>query len=198
MPLFSEAEARAFDKGQLADSSAYSSAAITAKSAEIKEWLERACGVNFESTTHTDEYHDGDGTSELLLDWPRVTAVTAASQRDDATWTALTAAELAELQPYDTGLVYWDGATWNRGRRNIKVTYTAGYTAVPSLIKRAALMICVTEMPATNAAFAAESYEAGGMSVSFGRGDGFGGNWHAIPDVMKAIRLYDHHLPGIA
>ena len=96
--LFSVAEARAFDKAQLASTTDYPNASIIAKEVEIRAFLARVCGVDFIATTHTDEYHDGDWSHTLMLDWPLVTAVTAVSYREDATWTAFTADELADLQ----------------------------------------------------------------------------------------------------
>jgi hypothetical protein len=196
--LFTIAEARAFDKAQLASATDYPDATISEKETEIAEFFGKVCGVNFCPTTYTDEYHDGDGTASLLLDWPLVTAITAASMRDDTTWTALTATELAQLQVFKTGEVYWDGGYWHVGRRNIKVTYTAGHAVAPELIKRAALMICVTELPSTNVPFSADSYEAGGMNVSYAEGDGYNDNWSRIADVRRAIRLYSMKMPGIA
>jgi hypothetical protein len=197
-PLFTVAEARAFDKQQLASSTDYTNAAIIAKEEEVRDFLARVCSVDFLPTTHTDEYQDGLGGSSLLLDWPLVTAVTAASIRSDTTWTDLTVTELGQLQVFDTGELYWDGGYWPVGRRNVKLTYTAGYTTVPDLIKRAALRIATLELPASNVPFSAESYDAGGMSVNFANGDGFMGHWHRDPEVMRAIRMFDHSLPGVA
>lgn len=196
--LFTVAEARTFDKGQLAESFDYPDATVAAKEAEIREWLTRACGVDFVTTTHTDEYHDGDGTADLMLDWPLVDSITAASVRSGTTWTALTSDELALLQVSDTGLLYRDGSSWPKGRRNVRVTYVAGHSSVPALITRAALRIAVMEMPAQNAPWTADGYEAGGTSYSFTRGDGYGGAWSSDPEVMKAIRLYDRRVPGIS
>lgn len=198
--LFTAAEARAFNRGQLADESTYSDSAITSKESEIREWLTRVCGVDFVSTTHTDEYHSGDGTAYLVLDWPRVSSVTAASTRSGSTWTALTADELADLHAASdaTGLLYREGSYWPRGVRNLKLTYVAGYSAVPALVKRAALLIAVAELPTSNVPMQAESWDDGGVSVSFARGDGFNDAWHRIPDVVKAIRLYSHRPPAVA
>lgn len=197
-PLFTVAEARAFDKLQLASATTYPAATIIAKEAEIREFLSRVCGVDFIPTTHTDEYHDGDGTGTLMLDWPKVTSITAASTRSDTTWTDLDATELGQLQVSDTGIVYWDGSYWPRGTRNLKFTYAAGYTAVPTAVKRAALLIAVTELPTSNVSFSAESYEGGGMNVSFAEGDGYNGAWSRIAEVRRAIRLYSRRLPGVA
>lgn len=191
--LFTTAEARTYDKLQLADALEFSDAAIAAKEAEIREWLERVCRVNFIPTTHSDEYHDGDGSQLLMLDWPRVTSVSAAAWRSGASWTPLTVSELAELYPAaSTGgrLLYRESGVWTAGVRNWKLTYIAGYTAVPSLVKQAALQIAVNELPPNMVPFEATGYDAGGGAYTWSRGDGYGGNWHALPLVMKAIRMY--------
>lgn len=199
--LFTIAEARAFDKLQLASTASFPTATITAKEAEIREWFVRVCGVDFISTTHTDEHHSGDGSQILALDWPRVTSITAGSTRSDATWTALSADELTDLHvdPDLTWYVYREGSYWPKGTRNLKVTYVAGYTTVPALVKRAALWVAIYELVTSNLSPAAETYDSGGESYSFNMGDGYGQNaWHRIPEVRKAIALYSHRPPGIA
>ena len=199
--LFSVAEARAFSGAKLATVADYPTLDITAKEVEIREWLDRACGVNFIRTTHTAEVHDGDGSNYLMLDWPLISSVTAIS----VDGVAFTAGELSTTD-YSAGLaidpelpiVTRRGGTFTSGWSNVSVTYVAGYEYVPDLIKRAALQVCVTEMPVSNVPWQAEGYEAGGTSYSFARGDGFNGNWSGLPDVQKAIRMYDRHLPGIS
>jgi len=132
--LFTVAEARLHDKAQLASATDFPNAVIITEEAKIRTLFLGACGRDFFPTVHTDEYQDGYGMSSIMLDWPLVMAVSAASIRSDTTWTPLTVAELAQLQPLDTGELYWDGGTWPSGRRNVKVTYTAGYATVPPLI----------------------------------------------------------------
>ena len=198
--LFTVGEARAFDKAQFASDTDYPNATISEKEAEIREWLERGCGVNFVSTTYTDELVSGDGSRLLQLKWPRITAVSAVSLRYDDTWTALTADELEDVIAYtESGdMLYREGSYWPGGVRNVKVSYVAGYDEVPALVKRAALRVCVAELPSTNVPFSAESYEGGGMSVSFMQGDGYNGNWHRDAEVRKAITMYSHNVGGIA
>ena len=194
--LFTVAEARAFDKLQLASATTHTDAEIIAKEAEIRAFLTKVCHVDFIPTVHTDEYQDGYDSSSLLLDWPKVTAISAASTRSGTTWTALTAAQIAALLPV-AGSAYWCDDYWPAGVGNVKLTYTAGYAAVPDAIKRAALLIAVTDMPTSNVPFSAESYDAGGMNVSFAQGDGYAGAWHRIAEVRRAIRLYSHQTTGI-
>ena len=198
--LFTVAEARAFDKGQLALTTDYTDAEIVAKEAEIRALLSNrnVCGVDFLPTTHADEYQDGYGNSSIMLDWPLPTSITAAAIRSGTTWTPLTADELAMLQLDDTGEVYWDCGYWPHGRRNVKVTYVAGYPVVPDEIKRAALVLAVNELPTSNAPYQADSYDAGGTSYSWQKGDGFNDVWSEYPDVMRAVRMHKKTLPGIA
>lgn len=198
--LFSTAEARAFAGARLASETDYPTVDITAKEVEIRAFLAKACSVDFIPTTHVETY-DGDGSDYLALRWPKVSEVTGITIDGVAVDSAL-------LNPLDygsglaidseRGIITSRSFKFTAGWSNIVVTYVAGYDPVPDTIKRAALRICVLEMPTTNVPFTAESYDAGGMSVNFANGDGFNGHWHRDPDVMKAIRLYDHNLPGVA
>ena len=196
--LFTVAEARAFDKGQLADGEVFPDAMIVAKEAEVRQWLEQVCGVNFIPTAYIDELHDGDGSSDLMLDWPLPSNPTAAALRYGTTWTALTADELDALQKYETGLIVWDYYVWPRGRQNVRVSYTAGYDDVPLLVKDAALRVCAFDLQPSNLGLAASEYETEGMRASYSIGDGYNGNWHAIPEVRRVIRMYSRDVGGIA
>lgn len=199
-PLFTVAEARAFDKAQLASSTTYPAATIIAKEAEIREWFCRIFGVDFVSTTHTDEYRSGDGSDELTLAWPRITSVTAASTRSDSTWTDLTADQIEDLHvdPDGTDTVYWEGGVWPRGKRNVKATYIAGHTSVPARIKRTALQLALAELIPSNMPVEADGYDIGGTSVNFGRADGYRDQWLQSPDGQAAYRAYAMKLPGVA
>jgi hypothetical protein len=198
--LFTVAEARAFDKAQLTNATTYPDAAVIAKEAELREWFGRIFGVDFLPTTHTDEYHSGDGSSELVLDWPLVTSVSAASTRASTSWTALTAGELADIyvDPYCTDHIFREGGYWPLGRSNVKVTYVSGHVAVPTRIKRAALQLCLAELVPSNMPVDADGYDIGGTSVSFGRGDGWRDNWLRNPDGQAAYNAYSMKIPGIA
>jgi hypothetical protein len=198
--LFSVAEARAFDKAQLTSATDYPDLTITDKEAEIRQWLEKVCGCNFIPTSHAETY-DGDGSDYLHVRWPLITAVTALSIDGvsvDAAYLSSTDYSIGLGLDYENGIVTRRSGTFTAGWSNVLITYTAGYAAVPYLVKRAALRICVQELPTSNVPFAASSYEAGGMDVSFANGDGFNGHWHRDSEVMKVIRMYDHSLPGIA
>lgn len=199
--LFSTAEARAFNGAQLASVTDYPTQAITDKEAEVRAFLEKVCGVNFIPTSHTSEVHDGDGSNYLVLKWPLVTEVTALS----VDGVAFTAAELNATDygaglaiDAELGLITRRSGLFLPGWSNVSVSYVAGYTTPPAAIKRAALVITCNELPVSNVPWQAEGYDAGGTSYSWSRGDGYGGNWSSFPDVMKAIRMYDRSLAGMA
>lgn len=135
---FTVAEARAANYlgGALSNTTTFTDAIIEAMRTAVEQALEQACGVAFEPRTVTSERYDGDGGTDLLLIWPLVTAVSAASIGG----TALTAAELAALITYTDGRLYHSSG-WTAGRGNVLVSYTHGYATVPGRVKRAALIL---------------------------------------------------------
>ena len=218
--LFTVADARAFMQGQVSDAAAFSDAAIVAEEAQLRSRFAQICRVDFVPTIHADEYHAGDNTAYLMLDWPKVTAVTAGSLRSgaSATWVALTSDQLLAIQPSDTGELYWDGGWWpdgmywigasftggrivrphNIARHNVKLSYVAGHVTVPPVIKDAALRSALLDLMPSNLGLAASEYVSEGMTASYSVGDGFNGNWDADPRVRRALRLYSLNVGGIA
>ena len=192
MALFTVAEARAFDQGQLVSVSDYPDIAIQTAAAEAKEFLEETCRVNFELTTHT-EYLNGDGSDWLFLTWPKVTSVASVTV-DGVAFTA----EEMDTDDYDLGLAV-DAEMgiltrrcgyFAKGWSNVVVVYEAGWTAVPALIKRAALWVALGDLVVTTTPYDATDFSAGDVSYGFARADGYNGNWHKNPEVAKAIRMY--------
>ncbi len=199
--LFSTAEARAFNGSKLSNETTYLTATITAKEVEIREAFDRILGCNCVRTTHANERHDGDGSDYLILKWPMVSSVTAISVDGTAfTATDLSTTDYSDGLAIDSehGILARRSGVFDAGWSNVSVTYVAGWEFVPDLLKRAALIIATTEIPASNVPYSADDYDAGGMSVSFARGDGFNGNWWSMPEVVKALRLYTYKMPGIA
>lgn len=146
MALFTVAEARAFDKGQLADEAKYADAAIQAEAARIAELFANVCGVAFEPTTTT-VVLDGSGRDILFLPHRRVRAVTSVETRDGATWTAFDADALADLVVLSSDALLREAlGVWPLGRQNVRVTYTHGYESVPAEIARAALRLAASPM----------------------------------------------------
>jgi hypothetical protein len=86
-------------------------------------------------STYTDEVHDGTGWTDaiILKHYPLTSTVTPVVKIDDSTIDS-------GLYTYETGgrIIYRKGADWTQGRRNIKVTYSAGFVGVPEDLAMAA------------------------------------------------------------
>lgn len=116
-----------------------------------EEAIERFCRRKFKSAAYT-EYHDGHGLKNLFLEQRPVTAITGVWVDDDGyygtgsspfpssdQWTSGTdfALKRSDQSEKNAGcLVALRGlglgnGYWPKGDGNIKVTYTAGYTAIP-------------------------------------------------------------------
>lgn len=184
--LFEIAEARSFDKGQLASEAKYPDAVISEAEAGIREAFAQICGVSFVPVDVT-AVLDGNGLVTLVLPDQQVTAVTAVS----VSGTALTSDELAALVVDTAGLVTRpDGAVWACGARNISVSYTAGYASVPYEIKRAALILCVNQLRPTDLGDRTMSIssEAGTFRLATA---GMGRDtWYGLPLVDSVLARY--------
>ncbi len=132
-PYFTIGEARRLSP--LQDAAKYPDADIDAARQLAESALEDACGVAFVPREFTERI-DGRGRTDLLLPVVRPLAVTAVTV-DGST---LSVGDLAGLELYDDGRLYFESG-WSAGRRNVVVTGTHGYAAVPPLVKRAALRL---------------------------------------------------------
>lgn len=181
---FTVAEARA-QESALLDATKYPDATITTMRLAVEEALERACGVAFVPRTATDERHDGPGTGiDLLLEWPRPSAVTAAS----VDGTALDAAGIAELIAYSDGRVYRP-AGWGSTRGGVLITYTHGYAVIPGRVKRAAIQLTKRFLVATPVSDRATSIIQDG-STQFFVTAGVRGAITDVPEANAIIAQY--------
>ena len=198
--LFTVAEARAFDSARLANVTDYTTGAIEECETRIREFFAHVCGVSFVPVIETLEIHDGSGTRDIMLDHPRVTSVSAAN----IDGVALTAGDLLTTD-YDaglaidakTGVISRRNNTWDAGESNVTVTYTHGYAAVPTAVKRAALILCVNQMQASNLSDRVTNYSdaTGSYQLSYA---GPAPHWTGIPEVDAVLAEYNETLPGIA
>lgn len=130
--LFSIAQARAVKP--LNNTDTYTAAAITEARTLAEMALEDACGVAF-VPRYARRSFDGSGSGDLLLP-PLARTVTVGS----IDGTALTSSELADLEIYDSGVLY-NPLGWTAGRRNVSLTYTHGYPSPPPRVGRACLLL---------------------------------------------------------
>ena len=176
--LFAVADARSFiDSGlmPLADTGTFTDAAITAAEVVVRKRFEAACRTAFIPTAVTESL---DGTTSNVLrvshknptrEVPRQPLTVSAASIDG---TALTATELAAVKAHPDGrLVRTDGLTWSSstGYQDlaVSVTYVYGWTAVPDLIERAALLYCVRILAQGELPLGAADYAEGGRAVRF-------------------------------
>lgn len=107
--------------------------------------VELHCGRTFAQAA-LDERYDGTGTETLLVDRPPIVSVTAISEDG----TALDNSQGLEWNAEVGGRAIHrgqgredprDAEVWEKGRRNIRVQYTGGYSAVPDAVKQATVLL---------------------------------------------------------
>lgn len=189
MALFTVAEARAFDRGQLADATVYPDAAISAQADSIARQFRDITGRDWVPTQYV-EYADGSGKALLTLEhWP-VASVSAVSIYESGAWTALTADELAQVEPVREVGIIRRGGVWPPGSHNVQVTYVAGEEVVPAPIKRAALLLCVEQLAKSNLTGRETSYSDGTLSYQLATPGANWGWWTGVPEVNAILAQY--------
>ena len=108
---------------------------ITNVSAWIEQWLSRSLFSALTVSTR-----DGTGTDTMMAEeWP-VTAVTSV-EVDGKSIPASTGPSVAGYAFSSTKFLL-RGYTFTRGQLNVKLTYTAGYAAIPGEIEQSCLELC--------------------------------------------------------
>lgn len=131
---FTLAELRALP--DMDDVARYTDARVESSAAFVVAVIERVTGTSFISRTVTNEVHDG-GVYGIVLRKPHVLSVTSATI-DGVAVTETLSVRSGVVQRYATGAT--TPTAWTAGQRNVKVTYSAGYSStVPADLKEAAL-----------------------------------------------------------
>jgi hypothetical protein len=132
---FTLAELRALP--DMDDGARYTDARCLAAAAYVTSIIERECDTSFIARTVTDEPHDG-GVYSIPLDKRFVISVTSAKV-NGVTVTGTLSVVHGVLERYASATANLP-TFWACGRRNVLVTYQAGYSSTPpSDIKEAAL-----------------------------------------------------------
>jgi|LSQX01.2.fsa_nt_gb hypothetical protein len=196
--LYTVEEARTFDKGQVAKNG-YTDAEIEMVEARTRARFARLCGVQFIPTS-TDEHLDGDGMSKILLPYVRVTAVTACViyDADGNAYETFAAEDIADLAVYPEGaVVRKTRGSFLKGARNVHMTFTHGYEAVPEAIKWAALRVCMWEIVPQDGDQRMTALTADGRTWSMAVA-GRAGFYYGLPEVDEVLKEYDERIPSIA
>jgi hypothetical protein len=196
--LFTVAEARAFDKAQLASATTYTDAAILAAESRIREDFYAICAVQFVPTSKT-EWQDGDGSNSLILREQEVQSVESCLIYDSTMTLSetLDAAALADLAVEEWGSVTRRShGYFLRGHKNVCITYTHGYATTPAAIKYAALRLLVWQLVPNNVDQRMTALTADGHTWSMAVA-GRTNQWYGLPEVDSALQRYNHTMPSI-
>lgn len=110
---------------------------IDAASEFVEQWL----GRNVLSAQIV-EYHSGNSKDAIILKQAPITSVTSVTLNGQTIPEAVDPADIGWML-VDNWLVYQHGL-FGRGRKNLVVTYEAGYLAVPADIEQAVIeMVCL-------------------------------------------------------
>lgn len=191
MAWLTAAALRVFDEG-LANPDVYGEDQLEAVIVDVEAEIERIIGTAYNSRTATDEWHLGDGTEWLRLDFRWPTSVTAAS----IDGVALSADALTGLVVNrTTGMVRYT-AGWT-DEADVLVTYAYGKSAPPSDLLRAAKILCRARLGQTRNGIPdrAERWQPDGAGGMFSLAMPSAGRT-GVPDVDAILARYV--LPGIA
>lgn len=105
----------------------------------ISDDIEKTCGRSFHSATFT-EYYNGDGGNRLLLNNYPISSITSLYDDTDRNYGSDTLIDSGDYISDDAaGMVILDGGLFAEGLKNIKITYVAGYSTIPSDLERACI-----------------------------------------------------------
>lgn len=194
--LFTEVQARAYDNAALANTSTYPDEEIRRGHDRIMDAFETILGYPL-GRRYYREVFSGDGLSTLLLPYGEVVTVRSVATRaaGGTTWTAFTAAELADVffEPY--GLLSREVyGSFPAGRQNVRVSWEAGKEIHPEIRLAALKLLRHQLVPSAlpdRALF--QTTEVG--QFRFATSDAKG-HWFGLPDVDSVLNR--HMLAGIA
>lgn len=208
--LFEVADARAFDKRQLADATAFPDAAILAARTLIAERFERICKVSFIPRYRFRAISGADWFEFQLPDQP-ITAIRSIATRAPgaSSYVPYSAAQLAALDSdLATGIVtrgsmYYGTSLYSELRLpslTVQVGYEYGYAQPPEPVRRAALIAAVSQMTLTNMSERTTSWSDPSGSGTYrlatpGMGQR---SWFGIPNVDAVLADYMESTVGIA
>lgn len=187
--LFSEAEARGFGDGAMADATVYPDDVIREARDRIHDDFESIVGYPLGRRCRLEEFV-GEGSARARLTTGQLRGIRAVSWRDagSSSWTAFTAGELA-----DTGIVHAWGmiereslGAFARGRR-YRVSVEAGRD-IPGALRRAGLIVLRNTLVASNISARAlfENNQAGQFRLAVADAT-VPGRWYGLPEADAAL-----------
>ena len=135
----------------------------------MTDYIESRTGRRFKSTAYT-EYVNGDGSDALQMKQYPITAITSVEENSNSdnssNWATLATTEYFNIGNYlDAGIIKKTAGAF-RGTANYRVTYTAGYTTLPSDLKYACYMLASEAFNRSRSA-GVKSESLGDHSITF-------------------------------
>lgn len=108
----------------------------------ISDRIEKITGRTFSETSYT-EYYDGTGTNEIVLNQFPIISLTSINyvNTDDTSSTSIDTNSVHIN--YDKGILLYRGGIFSAGKRNLLITYTAGYADIPYDLELIAIELTV-------------------------------------------------------
>lgn len=172
-------------------------------------FIERQVNVSLSGVTEYTEWHDGSGTSELMLDRKNINALVSIQVITQPNWQFSISTSGIDIIN-GQGLLRCKAATdmefqarpplFPKGQNNIKVTYTAGFSAMPTDLQQALQLLTQADVLGDAAAQAgdAASINVVAWSRSWSNPRGQYGNirnqWYS--QAMHIIRDYGSGVVG--
>ena len=163
----------------------------------MSSFIEDYCGVPFSSTDYTDERYDGLEFNGGVLRLKNYPIISVASLYDDTSRDFQSDALIATddyVWYADEGVVRMvDGGVFNEGEQNIKITYTAGYTEVPSAIDQVCIELVTAKLKDRGMSGLVQSEKLGRWSVTYWRGTKIEVSASAL-EALERYRRKDLHV----
>ncbi len=105
----------------------------------VQAFLEQECQRTFDQNVVTEYYNGSDWRDRLIVSKPPIIGITNIWDDPARVYSTPLDSSLYVIDDADAGVIRLDGITFSSGLRNIKITYTGGYTATPDDLEEAAI-----------------------------------------------------------
>lgn len=104
-----------------------------------QSFLEKECERTFEQATVTEYYNGTDWQDRILVAAPPIISITNIWDDLARVYATPLSSSLYVIDDAEAGVIRLDGLTFNKGLRNIKVTYVGGFAEIPGDLEEAAI-----------------------------------------------------------
>lgn len=105
----------------------------------VQAFLEKECGRTFTQGTFTEYYSGTEWQDRLLVAAPPIISITNIWDDLARVYATPLASSLYVIDDAEAGVIKLDGLTFQKGLRNIKVTYVGGFAEIPGDLEEAAI-----------------------------------------------------------